>query len=187
MYIYIIQTNTYEGIFITNGFESHALFTYECGEVQWSGLNFEFSTVGYNLEANYFDNNPANGFQAINEIVSCTVESRVNRKKRATTGAPAGCMMPANPDLVQAMSDCQTQSTNDMGLIADPNEITMAARALPPCPTTLDCARRDRNFRPHGNRGGNQCFRSVREVRPTGPSIAGPVTFTQVCCFTGNA
>ena len=33
----VLQTNTFQGIVVTNGFQSYALFIYECGKLQWSG------------------------------------------------------------------------------------------------------------------------------------------------------
>ena len=32
-----MQTNTFQGIVVTNGFQSFAVFTYRCGSMQWSG------------------------------------------------------------------------------------------------------------------------------------------------------
>ena len=33
----IKQTNTFQGIVITNGYQSYTVFTYRCGSMQWSG------------------------------------------------------------------------------------------------------------------------------------------------------
>lgn len=32
-----MQTNTFQGIVITNGYQSFTIFTYRCGSLQWSG------------------------------------------------------------------------------------------------------------------------------------------------------
>ena len=42
-----MQTNTYQAVLITNLEESYAIFTYECGELQWSGMD-SFPTIGFN-------------------------------------------------------------------------------------------------------------------------------------------
>lgn len=35
--IFFVQTNTFQGIVITNGYQSFTVFTYRCGSMQWSG------------------------------------------------------------------------------------------------------------------------------------------------------
>ena len=35
--INFMQTNTFQGLVITNGYQSFTVFTYRCGKMQWSG------------------------------------------------------------------------------------------------------------------------------------------------------
>lgn len=35
--IILLQTNTFQGIVITNGYQSFSVFIYRCGSMQWSG------------------------------------------------------------------------------------------------------------------------------------------------------
>ena len=55
------QTNTYEGVIITNGPQSYALFTYNCGRLEWSG-----GTIGFNAAGNLYHNHRLSGVFARN-------------------------------------------------------------------------------------------------------------------------
>ena len=57
-----MQTNTYEGIIITNGQQSYAVFTYKCGQLEWSGG----ATIGFNAAGNFYQNHHLSGTYAKN-------------------------------------------------------------------------------------------------------------------------
>ena len=52
MYIFILQftTNTFQGILITNGCSSYAVFIYVCGSMEWGGgvIGWQESLSQYN-------------------------------------------------------------------------------------------------------------------------------------------
>ena len=56
------QTNTYQAIAITDGYQSYAVYTYRCGDQQWPGG----ATIGYNGGpiGNFFENHPLSGDNA---------------------------------------------------------------------------------------------------------------------------
>lgn len=60
------QTNTYQGIVITDGVESYAVFVYQCGAMSWHGN----ATVGFNAGGTWFDNHPLSGTSNANSV-SC--------------------------------------------------------------------------------------------------------------------
>lgn len=60
------QTNSYQGIVITDGTESYALFIYQCGAVSWHGN----ATVGFNAGGTWFENHPFSGTRNV-ASVSC--------------------------------------------------------------------------------------------------------------------
>jgi len=47
-----LQNNTFQGLVITNGFQSYAMFTYRCGELGWSGN----ATIGYKGTGSFYQN-----------------------------------------------------------------------------------------------------------------------------------
>lgn len=57
-----MQTNSYQGIVITNGQQSYALFTYQCGQLGWSGD----ATIGFSAEGKLFQNHYLSGTYAKN-------------------------------------------------------------------------------------------------------------------------
>ena len=60
-----IQNNTFQAIVITDGTRSYSVFTYKCGELQWS---YNGPTIGYNAGGAYFKNHPNTGSFAAHEI-----------------------------------------------------------------------------------------------------------------------
>ena len=59
------QNNTFQGLVITNGFQSYAVFTYRCGLLSWSGN----ATIGYKGEGDSFENYILSGNGA--RLVAC--------------------------------------------------------------------------------------------------------------------
>ena len=53
----VLQENTYQAIAITDGTKSYAVYTYQCGLMEWS----DSATIGYNGGRNYFANHPLSG------------------------------------------------------------------------------------------------------------------------------
>ena len=62
MIINFSQTNTYQAIAITDGFQSYAVYTYRCGDLQWPGG----ATIGYNGGplGGFYENHPLSGDSA---------------------------------------------------------------------------------------------------------------------------
>ena len=52
-----LQNNTFQGILITNGSRSYAVFTYKCGLLEWSGG----ATIGFYAEGDFYMNHPLSG------------------------------------------------------------------------------------------------------------------------------
>ena len=59
------QSNTFQGILITNGNDSYAVFTYECGTLQWAQSS---TVIGFKAQS-YFRNYPTAGEDAM--FVAC--------------------------------------------------------------------------------------------------------------------
>ena len=53
MLVFLLQTNTYQGILITDGYQSFAVFTYQCGLLQWHGG----ASIGFNGDEGKFYQN----------------------------------------------------------------------------------------------------------------------------------
>jgi len=65
------QTNSYEGLVITNRTESYAVFTYLCGALSWHGN----ATIGFNAGGTLYKNYPGSGSSSVHSI-ACTNYSR---------------------------------------------------------------------------------------------------------------
>lgn len=56
-FLFFLQTNTYQGIVITNGQQSYALFVYQCNRMGWSGN----ATIGFSAAGNFYQNHHLSG------------------------------------------------------------------------------------------------------------------------------
>ena len=63
-YYFNTQSNTYQGILITDGVNSYTVFTYLCGEMQWS----RGATIGYNAAGDFYFNHPFTGTENAHTI-----------------------------------------------------------------------------------------------------------------------
>ena len=177
--IFLLQTNTFQGIIITDNINTYAFYSYSCGAIQWSGQGFETAIAGYNSFRNYFSNHPANGFADIGRIISCTrqVAANQNRRKRAAgNNGAAGCPMPANPNVQQALIDCCQSFTND-GKQYSADNLDMAQRLVPACPPI----RAQIGVNPMFEAQQNNCFLSRTDVVING--LVQPGLFRAQCCY----
>ena len=60
----ILQANTFQGILVTDGEQSYALFTYNCDMMEWSGN----ATVGFNAAGKFFHSHFLSGTHSITNI-----------------------------------------------------------------------------------------------------------------------
>ena len=56
--------NTYQGIVITDGNTTYAVFTYQCGLMEWS----RGATIGFNAAGQIYENHPFSGSENVHEI-----------------------------------------------------------------------------------------------------------------------
>ena len=61
-----IQNNTVQGLIITNGTKTYAVFTYKCNFLSWSGQ----AVIGFNAGGDYYDNHPLSGLDTAH-LVAC--------------------------------------------------------------------------------------------------------------------
>ena len=64
----IAQTNTFQAIIITDVFKTYVIYTYKCGELEWSGPDNGYAVVGYNLASGNFINHPLSNRREVNTI-----------------------------------------------------------------------------------------------------------------------
>ena len=62
--IFFSQNNTWQGLVITDGATSYAVFTYRCGDMNWA----YGPTIGFNAAGDYYVNHPNTGSTSGEEI-----------------------------------------------------------------------------------------------------------------------
>lgn len=63
----MFQTNTFQGIVVTDGSKSYAVYTYYCGGLYW--LNP--ATIGFNAPPSTYNNHPITGTDLTPDNVAC--------------------------------------------------------------------------------------------------------------------
>ena len=141
-----MQTNNYQGILVTDGLSTYIIFTYICGEMQWSAVGQNgAAVVGYNTGSYSFYNHPLSGFSSIGESISCTIENR-RRQKRQNENQLSSVIMkpPVDPETIEMIANCREKVVEDISrFMFRPNGPTSLTSSLEPCPCTVNQARVD--------------------------------------------
>ena len=88
----LLQDNTFQAILVTNGTKSYSIFTYKCGEIEWSGP----VSVGYNAPPNTYYNHPLTLTSLpINALACSHLESEWNNV--ITDLQPGNVILPSPP------------------------------------------------------------------------------------------
>ena len=136
-YLEFLQINTYQAILITDLYESYAIFTYECGELQWSGLN-AFPTIGFNSPSDgTFANHPLTAQEGATEI-ACRPSSSTNNVIYQISKDQSAVEEQKRMCLAWYLSDFDKY---DAPMINSYDQFTL------PCPCTFFQAFFDRRFR----------------------------------------
>ena len=176
----LLQNNTFQGLVITNGTRSYAVFTYRCGLLQWSGLDgfYPHAVIGYNMRGQFI-NHPLSGFsQVLN--VACS----------NTPATPWSNLVYAigdrENDLQIARAECLRRYTDDRREFGD--TITFHRQFTQSCPCTIFQAVRDFRFRFDSERSIFQRTRFILCYTQRFPSLIFqrfPSQFGsgQLCCY----
>ena len=177
--------NTYQAVIVTDGVYSSTLFTYTCGDLEWSTTGNKPAVVGYNAGGTYFENHRSSGFDTVGNDVSCVVELR--RSKRQVGGMmPTTVGMDVDVDelLMQATEACRLDFETDEANIPDPN--TAFANPVQPCPCTLDQVTNDPQFITDTRFRPDQANCYIQESPVSGESLVGVISYGQQCCYDNS-
>ena len=185
-----MQTNTFQGIIITDNIQSYYIFSYSCGDIQWSGQGFETAIVGYNSNGDYYENHLANGLPDIGRIISCS-RYRIRqpgRMKRQNDdmGRNLASIVTSNSSLNDIIRDCEDQYMVDDRDFRGTDYRAVGANQTLACPPMgVQCALdpQFKIFSPPYEPQEN-CYRS----KPTynGFHNYDEFDFVSVCCYRNN-
>lgn len=182
------QFNNYQTIVVSDVLRTYVVFSYMCGELQWSALGRNrAAVVGFNAEGNFFGNHPLSGFPVVGDAVSCTFQLGQRRRRQEEEMPTTNMLMrlPADPVLTAKVEDClialETDSINTFHLGI--NAAVILAAMLEPCPCTEDQASNDRG-RFMQQLGLPQCYISTNPVEYSALTLL--FTLTQQCCYDNS-
>ena len=150
-------------------YRSYGIFTYGCGDIQWSSTtNGQGAVIGYNAAASYFFNHRSSGYIFVGNSVSCT--ATISQRKKQTH-----CCV---SDLQNLVKPCFEIQTADKKVVIDGLNLHL----LYPCPSTRGQADEDNaRFRPQENLP--QCYLSMNVIKGFLSLTKETVSLTQQCCY----
>ena len=162
---------------MTNFTHTYAVFTYLCGDMQWSSVGENNSAVvGFNAMGEFFYNHPQSGTQNIADAVSCVEHSqRSNCINDMESNTIIMMVTQFNCDNItddekRLICNCESRLENDISF-----DVDIVVGQLYPCPPTLEQARADAGrFVLQNN---TFCYVSRETV------IVDGTCFTQQCCY----
>ena len=180
--IHISQTNTYQGVIITDTVRTYYVFTYVCGEIEWSGLGTETAIVGFNSNGDFFDNHPANGLSDIGELIACnTGPEGVNRTYQENGGEVNELSF--NLDLAISKAACIDVANRDDEAFENIDDV-ISLGDLPECEQLRARLELGAAFQEFPQQAGN-CYRSSNVVNAVGNN-GEILEFVSVCCYDNN-
>ena len=173
-----VQTNTYQAAIVTDHLITYPLFTYVCGQMEWSATRSgKHAVVGYNGYGNALYNHPASGFDVIIDEIACYKSSN----KRWTQTKRNGGVFPfmSQNELPTSHRKCIMLSQEYKGIL---NELTRVRSIISPCPPSIRQAVDDDRFmlQPDTNCYVSTFFEEV--IRPQGVTY----TVTKQCCYSSR-
>ena len=171
------QTNTYQGIILTDRANTYFLLTYTCGDIEWSSIGDEAAVVGYNAQSDYFFNHPASGFSSIGDAVSCT--SPRNKRQEKLSVFTIGKRVQVNKELVRDSVKCMAFYTVDTEDISEEQLNNEIIPNVEPCPCNSRQASQDKRFQPQPSK--ENCYTQIVPLKVR--TNAQVYTFVQQCCY----
>ena len=114
MFLYFVQTNTFQAILATNGARSYVIFLYADDEIQWTtgsasngvnGLGGQSAQVGFNV---------GDGVHAV--IPASRTDAIINITHTSNVGTPGMWVFRVDGEAVVMTAGCQpVNTTNDNG------------------------------------------------------------------------
>ncbi len=110
---------------MSNTIDTYVIFTYMCGEIQWSTVGGSRpAVVGFNSEGVAFENHPQSGYGSIGNAVSCVVElgKRKRRNTHLTVNITRNGVTKVYTDMefAKLVRDCDEAYRDDLGLLQSP-------------------------------------------------------------------
>ena len=183
---YLLQTNNYQAIVVTNNTRTFVIFTYTCGEIQWSALGRNrAAVVGYNARGDYYDNHPSSGFSAIGNSVSCTFQLGRRQARQAPPSSNNMFDVGTNTSVAQQRGECLTAINIDIVFLTGGTPQNLV-EMLDPCPYTLQQVREDfgRFVLQPGSFPSSVCYVSAMFISI---QLVERFSLTQQCCYDENS
>ena len=161
---------------------TYTLFTYACGEIQWSATGSgRAAVVGYNAAGESFFNHALSGYSLIGDAVSCSVrENQQNEQMSRLLNTVTDSMslhLPAESAAICCATILSADPISSLKVLKEVNDL------VDPCPPTLYQARLDSaRFRRQPDLP--QCYVSMKKTVHFLGNM--PHSITRQCCYSNR-
>ncbi len=174
---------------MSNTIDTYVIFTYMCGEIQWSTVGGSRpAVVGFNSEGVAFENHPQSGYGSIGNAVSCVVELG-KRKRRNTRNITINGVTKiyTETQFLNLMANCTQAFKDDLGLVTIPeDEFGMLKNNfnIPSCPTIKILTELNEIGRFMKQADLEQeCYITTNPIKTDLRQSGSSVSVTQQCCY----
>lgn len=177
------QVNNYQAIIVSGVVRAYAVFSYICGEMQWSSVGAnDLAVVGFNAAGPFngvndelsFKNYRLSGLPNVGVTISCEYEPVTNLIIR----------LPST-EAQRRKLECIQQLKRDMDILQGETTYTELADMLTQCPCSRDqCLQDEARFIRQESITDRECYITTNPIEmQIGEQY---LTITQQCCYTSN-
>ncbi len=176
-----MQVNSYQAIIVSDVLRTYTIFSYKCGDLEWSALGRDrAAVVGFNANGEYFQNHLFSGFAGVETSVSCTRQLK-RRKRQEDEPVNINMELPTDENLREKVEKCINAIGKDELLTFGVDTDTLLNKVTP-CPCTRTQANADKGRFRRQNEMIHTCYISTRPTEFQ-TILAGTITLTQQCCY----
>ena len=167
--IFNSQRNSFQGIVVTDGEQSFAVFTYNCNMLQWSGQS-EHAVIGTNTGSGVEGNFPAFQNHQLSGLPQATMVACANMNRGIQWSDVIYKIGDVSDNVLQSnRAECVAMYLQDIERFKEEFPIGL------PCPCYMSQADVDQNFRSYYSDVSYSCY--IQRF----PNMSGAA---QQCCYT---
>ena len=177
---FVPQVNNYQAIIVSDIERAYAVFTYKCGEIEWSSVGENnLAVVGFNANGPFdeeseipFKNYRLSGLRGVGGTIACEYNPITNFIVR----------LPST-QRQRNQIECIKALDTDSDILQGEKTYSELAEMLKPCPCTLSQVSQDgARFIRQANSALN-CYVSTNPVEVLVAKTNDKLTLTQQCCY----
>ena len=190
--VFLLQYNNYQAVIVSNVIDTYVVFTYMCGDIQWSSVGGSgAAVVGFNAEGDVFQNHPQSGYDSIGNAVSCVVELGRRRRREANVNVTRNDITKVytQEEYTQLVKNCTSAANDDRAVLPVPEtefKILREEKGLESCPNDIIKLNEELGRFMRQTNITEQCCITTKPIETNLHLTGAPISATQQCCYDEN-